>query len=498
MLLSLLLITPFLSGIFSFFSFRINKDIPRWIALTGITITLLIVIKMCFFSNYSSHQIEKYPCWDEQLILPWIPILGIDFHIAIDSFSKIMLFLTSFLGIIAILVSWYEIKKNEGFFYFNVMLVITGIIGIFIACDLFLFFFFWEVVLIPIYFLISLWNRDKNKSHKSINTANKFFIYSQMSGLLMLVSILLLVFSHYKNTDLLTFNYDILLTGSIDSEIEYISMLGFFLAFAIKMPIFPFHDWLLDFHAKSIYCGTVDIISVLLKIAPYGLLRYSRVFFPHVSEKFSFIIILLGLFTVFYGAWAAFSQLDIKRLIAYSSISHMGLILIAIYSNNEIAFKGAVIEILSNSISTAALCIISGQIYKYLKTQDISQMGGLWESIYWIPGFSLFFSLANLGLPGTGNFSGEFLMLFGTFKTYPIISSIAVISIVFSSLYSLNMIQKIYFGKQKQIISIFFPHIKEFLILIILAFSVILLGLIPQNILCSSFEVIHSIYNFKK
>ncbi|QFQ32899.1 NADH-quinone oxidoreductase subunit M [Buchnera aphidicola (Aphis fabae)] len=498
MLLSLLVIIPFFSSIISFLSFKLNKYIPRYIAIVSIIFTIFIAIKIWFFGNFYIYQIDHYPNWNYQLILPWIPRFGIEFHLAIDGFSMIMLFLTLFLGIISILCAWNEIKENEGFFYFNLMLVLTGVIGIFIAFDLFLFFFFWEIILVPMYFLIALWGNNKKDKTSSINAANKFFIYSQISGLIMLVSILLLVFSYYNNTHILTFNYNLLLFNSLNSNIAYVVMLGFFISFIIKMPIVPFHGWLSDFHAESSYCGAVDIIGVLLKTAPYALFRYGMTLFPSTIQALTPIAMFLGLFSVFYGALLAFSQTNIKRLIAYSSISHMGLILIAIYSNSEIAFQGVVIQIISNSVATAALCILSGQIYKYFKTQNILNMGGLWSKIYWIPAFSLFFSLANLGLPGTGNFIGEFLILFGIFKTYSIVSIIATISIVFSSIYSLYMVQRIYYGPCKKNYSIFYPNIQEFWISIILIITLIFLGLMPQKILNISQGTIFSIYHFQK
>lgn len=498
MFLFLLVIIPFLGSVFSFFSFRLRKYFPRYVALTSIVLILLITIKIWFFEGLYIYQNNYYPNWNFQLILSWIPRFGIEFHLALDSFSIIMLFLTFFLGIIAILCSWNEIKENEGFFYFNLMLVLTGIIGIFIACDLFLFFFFWEIILIPMYFLIALWGNDKKNKKKSINTANKFFIYSQVSGLIMLVSILLLVFSYYQSTHILTFNYNLLILHSISSNIEYIIMLGFFIAFIIKMPIIPFHGWLSDFHSRSTYCGAVDIVGVLLKTAPYALLRYSMTLFPNTIQKLAPIAMFLGLFSVFYGSILAFSQTNVKRLIAYSSISHMGLILIAIYSNSEIAFQGVVIQIISSSISSSALCILSGQIYKYFKTQDIIKMGGFWSNIYWIPAFSLFFALANLGIPGTGNFIGEFLILFGLFKTYSIVSIIAIISVIFSSIYSLYMIQRIFYGPCKIKNLRFFPNIKEFFISIILILALIFLGFMPQKILNISQNTISSIYHFQK
>ncbi|QIQ41767.1 MAG: NADH-quinone oxidoreductase subunit M [Buchnera aphidicola (Microlophium carnosum)] len=492
MLLSLLIIIPFFSGLFSFLSYRLHANLPRWIALSGIILTLLMIMQIFFQEHYNFFQIEHYPHWDRQLILPWISRFGIEFNIAIDGFSIIMLIFSSFLSIIAVLCSWNEIKKNQGFFYFNFMFVLTGIIGVFISFDLFLFFCFWEIMLFPMYFLISLWsNQTENK--QNILAANKFFLYGQTSGLILLSSILLLVFSYYQSTNLLTFNYNLLLNTPINRYIEYIVMIGFFLSFAIKMPIVPFHGWLPDVHSQSVSCGTVEIIGVLLKTAPYALLRYNLALFPYSTEKFSLIAIFLGILSIFYGAWLAFSQKNIKRLIAYSSISHMGLILIAIYSNNEIAMQGVVIQILSNSLTSSALCILSGQLYKRFKTQNMNEMGGLWSCIYWIPGFSLFFSLANLGIPGTGNFIGEFLILSGLFQSFPFISILATIGIIFSSIYSLNIIQRIFYGPCKKNCSMFFINRQELFITIALIFMLVFLGLNPQKVINTSYNSIHNI-----
>ncbi|BAB12883.1 NADH-quinone oxidoreductase subunit M [Buchnera aphidicola str. APS (Acyrthosiphon pisum)] len=492
MLLSLLIIIPFLSSFFSFFSPRLHNNFPRWIALSGIIATLLVVIQIFFQENYHIFQIRHYPNWNCQLIVPWISRFGIEFNIALDGLSIIMLIFSSFLSIIAIICSWNEIKKNEGFFYFNFMLVFTGIIGVFISCDLFLFFCFWEIMLIPMYFLIALWS-DKTEKKKNFLAANKFFLYSQTSGLILLSSILLLVFSHYYSTNILTFNYNLLINKPINIYVEYIVMIGFFLSFAIKMPIVPFHGWLPDIHSRSLSCGSVEIIGVLLKTAPYALLRYNLVLFPDSTKSFSLIAVFWGIISIFYGAWIAFSQTNIKRLIAYSSVSHMGLILIGIYSNNERALQGVVIQMLSNSLTVAALCILSGQIYKRFKTQDMSKMGGLWSCIYWIPGFSLFFSLANLGVPGTGNFIGEFLILSGVFEVFPLVSILATIGIVFSSIYSLNVIQKIFYGPCKQNIKVFFINKQEVWTIIALVFTLVFLGLNPQKIIDVSYNSIHNI-----
>ncbi|AEO07977.1 NADH-quinone oxidoreductase subunit M [Buchnera aphidicola] len=492
MLLSLLIIIPLLSSIFSLFSYKIKKTIPRWIALLG-TILIFFITIIIFLEDYNSFfMINNHFNWSRQLIIPWIIRFGIEFNIAIDGFSIIMLLFASVLSIIAILSSWNEIKENEGFFYCNFMFVMTGIIGIFIACDLFLFFCFWEIMLLPMYFLIVLWS-DQNKKNKIIIAANKFFIYGQTSGLILLSSILLIVFSYYHSTNILTFNYNILLHANINKDVEYIAMIGFFLAFIIKMPIVPLHGWLPNLHSKSISCGSVEIIGVLFKTAPYALIRYNLVLFPNTTNIFAPIAMFLGLLSIFYGAWIAFSQKNIKKFIAYSSISHMGLILIAIYSNNEIALQGIIIQILSSSLTTTALCILSGQLYKFFQTHNINVMRGLWSCIYWVPGLSLFFALSNLGIPGTGNFIGEFLILSGVFQIFPFIAILATIGIVFSSVYSLNFIQNIFYGSCEANNSVMFIPKRILFITILLVCILIFLGLYPQAIINISYNSIHTI-----
>lgn len=493
MLLSFLIIIPFFSGFFSFFAFKFKKNLPRWIALISIFLMFFITVYMWFQGEFYIFKQDHYPNWSYELILPWIPRFGIEFHIAIDGFSFLMLISTLILGVIAVLSSWNEIRTHQGLFYLNFLLVLSGVIGVFIAVDLFLFFFFWEMMVLPMYFLIALWGYQSQENKNCIFAANKFFIYTQVSGIIILSSILGLVFSYYTSTNILTFNYNTLLLQTLNLNVEHIIMLGFFLACAIKMPIVPFHGWLPDVHVQSPTCGAVEIIGILLKTAPYALLRYNLVLFPRSTETFIPIIMFLGLLSLFYGAFTAFSQTNIKRLIAYSSISHMGLILIGIYSGNEIAMQGSLIQILSNGISTSALCILSGQLYKRLHTQDMRQMGGLWKYIYWLPGCTLFFSLSNLGMPGTGNFTGEFLILFGLFQSSPFLSILSSTTIIFSSVYSLHMIHRIFYGSHIRNFKIFFLNKHEISIIIPLIFMLIFLGFNPQKVLDISYNSIHNI-----
>ncbi|PPI86728.1 NADH-quinone oxidoreductase subunit M [Candidatus Pantoea edessiphila] len=496
MLLLWLIIIPFIGGIICCLTSFVNVKIPRLIAIVSVVFILLISLKIWINGYYSMVGASSIPRWQLIFCVPWISRFGISFNLALDGLSLSMLILTGFLGLIAILSSWNEIEKHQGFFYLNLMCVLGGIIGVFLSIDMFLFFFFWEIMLIPMCFLISLWGYKGSNIKTRVDAATKFFIYTQISGLIMLLAIFGLVFIYYESTGVWTFNYENLLHTPMSHNIEYIIMLGFFIAFVIKLPVVPFHNWLIDTHSQTPICGSVDLIGILIKTSVYGLMRFCLPLFPHVSHEFIPIQMCLGLINIFYGAWMAFSQTDMKRLIAYSSVSHMGFILIALGTNSELALQGIVIQMLAHSISTAALFILCGQLYQRLYTRDIDKMGDLWSKINWIPGFSMFFIAANLGLPGTGNFIGEFLILMGSFKTMPIIIIIATFGLVFSSIYSLIMIYYVYHGTSKSNINLSRISLREFIIIGILVIALIFLGLYPQPILDLSYSSITNIQKY--
>ncbi|MBK4764893.1 MAG: NADH-quinone oxidoreductase subunit M [Pantoea sp. Brub] len=498
MLLPWLIIIPFIGGLFSWLIEYLGIKISRYIAICFMLLALICSLKLWLNGNY--HLLTSYliPHWQSTFLIPWISRFGINFHLAIDGLSLLMVILTNVLGIMAIFCSWKEITKYQGFFYLNLMWILSGVIGVFLSVDMFLFFFFWEIMLIPTYFLIAIWGHKATNGTSRIAAATKFFIYTQSSGLVMLIAILGLAYMYYKSTGIWTFNYENLLNTKMSYTYEYILMLGFFIAFAVKMPIIPFHGWLPDAHSQAPTAGSVDLAGILLKTAAYGLIRFNLLLFPHASMDFAPIGMFLGIIGIFYGAWMAFIQTDLKRLIAYTSISHMGFILIAIYTYNELALQGAIIQMIAHGISASALFILCGQLYERLHTRDMRFMGGLWSRMQLIPGLSIFFALANLGLPGTGNFIGEFLILIGSFKTNYIVSVIASFGLIFSSIYSLIMIQKIFYGKTKSQTLLSNMSFREITIIGILLLLLILLGLYPQPIIDTSFSSINLIKFFSK
>src|SRR5690606_31292342 len=449
-MLPALIAIPFIAGLLCWLVERFNKRLPRWIALIGMTLTFALSLVLWQYGDYSgmSKQViapQANVPWVAEFMVPWIPSFGISFHLALDGLSLLMVGLTGLLGIAAVACSWNEIQRRVGFFHLNLLWSLGGVIGVFLAIDLFLFFFFWEMMLVPIYFLIAIWGHDVVGGKTKEYAATKFFIYTQASGLIMLVGILILVIISYAQKGVVSFNYNDLLGTSLGGW-EYPIMLCFFIGFAVKLPIIPFHGWLPDAHAQAPTAGSVDLAGVLIKTAAYGLIRFVLPLFPAASQDFAPIAMTLGTIGIFYGAWLAFMQTDMKRLLAYTSISHMGFVVLAIYAGTLLSLQGLMIQMLAHGLSSAALFIMAGQLYERLHTRDLTLMGGMWGQFRYYAPILMFFCAALLGIPGTGNFIGEFMILFGAFADYPVFVVLATFSLVLAGLYSLILIHKALFG----------------------------------------------------
>ncbi|XID75501.1 NADH-quinone oxidoreductase subunit M [Alkanindiges sp. WGS2144] len=496
LILPALILIPFVAGFLCWVFEKISIRAPRWIALLGMIVTFALTIQLWMTGYYGETtsivvQPGIAPVWQAQFDVPWIPMLGIHFHLALDGLSLLMVALTALLGILAVGCSWGEIQKNVGFFHLNLLWSLGGVIGVFLAIDMFLFFFFWEMMLVPIYFLIALWGHSGSTGRSRVYAATKFFIYTQASGLIMLVGILTLVLINFTQTNELSFNYMDLLGTTLPYGFEYGLMLCFFIAFAVKLPVVPFHGWLPDAHAQAPTAGSVDLAGILIKTAAYGLLRFVLPLFPHASADFANIAIILGLIGIFYGAWLAYQQTDMKRLLAYTSVSHMGFILLAIYTGNLVTLQGVMIMMLAHGLSSAALFIMAGQVYERLHTRDLRLMGGMWGQFRYLPFFLMFFATALMGIPGTGNFVAEFLILIGSFKDYPVFVVLATISLVMAGLYTLIMIHKAMFGQphesQRQLVQPLKDlNAREAAMLLVMAIGLIWLGLFPQDVLNTS------------
>ncbi|MCD1124541.1 NADH-quinone oxidoreductase subunit M [Jinshanibacter sp. LJY008] len=492
MLLPWLILLPFIGGFLCWPCERLGKQVPRYVALISMGLTLVLSLYLWMESGFTVTSPQNM--WlAEPFRVDWIPSLGIQIHLALDGLSLLMVVLTAFLGLLAILCSWTEGQRSQGFFHLNLLWILGGVMGVFLAVDMFLFFFFWEIMLVPMYFLIALWGHKGSDGKTRISAATKFFIYAQASSLFMLIAIVGLVFVHFKATGVMTFNYEDLLNTPMSYEVQFLLMLGFFIAFAMKMPVVPLHGWLPDAHSQAPTAGSVDLAGLLLKTAAYGLLRFNLPFFPEASHAFAPIAMWLGVLGIFYGAWMAFVQTDIKRLIAYTSISHMGFVMIAIYSGSVLAYQGAVVQMIAHGLSAAGLFIISGQLYERLHTRDMREMGGLWKRIRYLPALSLFFAVATLGMPGTGNFVGEFMILFGSYPVVPVITVVATFGLVFASVYSLVMMQRAYYGAPKSDKPIAGMNVRELSMVLLLVVLLVLLGVYPQPVLDTSHSAVSTI-----
>ena len=466
------LIMILLAGAFlAWISGNINQVLPRIISLVTLGVNLVLIV-LSLLQNVPFNN-----KWLVDIQYDWIPQFGIGIHFALDGLSLLMLLLTFFLGIISVLISWKEINTKVGFFHFNLLLILAGIVGVFLSLDLFLFYFFWELMLVPMYFLIGIWGHE-NRTKASY----KFFLYTQASGLLMFISILALYFVHGNATGIYTFDYIQLLGTQMSASTAILIMSGFLAAFLVKLPVVPLHNWLPDAHSEAPTAGSLILAALLLKTGAYGLLRFIVPLFPEASVSFAPIGMGLGVLGILYGAKLAFAQTDLKRLIAYTSVSHMGFVILGIFSFNELAYQGVVMQMIAHGISTGALFIMAGQLSERIHTRDITVMGGLWQKAPFMGAIGLIFSMASLGLPGLGNFIAELLILMGAFKANILMSVLACVGLIAATLYSLRILQKVFFGKLNTDWKMNDLSIREKMISISLVIIIFALGLYPQPV----------------
>jgi NADH-quinone oxidoreductase subunit M len=416
------------------------------------------------------------PAWLRFEDFSWIPSLGIRFTLGLDGLSLVLVLLTSFLLVMSVLVSFRLEKSHTPLFYAALLIMETGIVGVFLALDLILFYLFWEIMLIPMFFLIGIWGHGRR-----IYAAVKFFLFTLAGSLLMLLAILSLYVLHGNQTGEYTFALEALKTTVVPDYLAPWLYGAFLVAFAVKVPLVPVHTWLPDAHTEAPTAGSVILAGLLLKTGVYGIMRFGFPLFPGPAHASLPVLAALALVGIYYGAWVAFAQSDAKRLVAYSSVAHLGLVILGLTAANAIAWEGSVLQMVNHGISTGALFALVGMIDERAHTRRIDELGGLWARVPILSGFFLFFALASMGLPGLNNFVGEFLILVGTFRSYPWLGAWATGGMVFAAAYLLRLIQGVLWGAPKG--NDPWPDLtfREGLVLVPLALLTLWLGIYPAT-----------------
>lgn len=404
----------------------------------------------------------------------WIPDIGnISFHLALDGFALVLVLLTLLIGAVAIIAASYEPVSSPGAVLFHLMASITGLIGVFLAADLFLFFVCYEVMLVPMYFLIVLYGHGDRAG-----AAVKFFIFTQASGLLMLIAMIAIGLGGDG------FGYE---GGPITAFTPFVSallLLAFTLAFAVKLPVVPFHTWQPVTYAAAPAAAGIILAGLMSKAGAYGLLRFAVQMFPDTAQQYAPYAMLIGAISIVYGAVLAFSQTNLRKLIAYSSMSHLGFVMMAAFAMNDLAFKGAVMTMVCHAFSVAGLFLLEQAVRARTQTSDLDRLGGLWRSAPKLGAVGLVFTMATLGIPGLGNFVGEFLVLVGVYQASPIMAAIAALGMVLSAIYALWMMQRVFFGPRDEKASPVIDVSPAWLMLCAPMIAALLwLGLFPQPVL---------------
>jgi NADH-quinone oxidoreductase subunit M len=477
--LSVIIFLPLLGGLLALAFWR-RPLLCRWASLYVTAADLILVLCLLAFNL----KVNSGPTGNWLLVedFAWIERFGIRYSLGLDGISLVLVLLTAFLGFLCVLVSWKQIDTRVGPFHFFLQFMQTGILGVFLATDVFLFYLFWEIQLIPMFFLIGMWGHERK-----IYATIKFILYTIAGSLLMLIALIGLYLIHGSQTGTYTFSLYQLMRTSLNPGTEIWLYAAFLLAFAIKIPIIPIHSWLPDAHTEAPTAGSVILAGLLLKTGAYGLLRFAFPLFPVASKLSIPLLLVLGLFGLFYASWIALAQKDIKRLVAYSSIGHMGLVVVGVASWNMMTLSGAILQMVNHGLTTSALFILVGMMDERVHSREIANLGGLWKKMPALSAFFLLFAMSSLGLPGLNNFVGEILILIGTFKGKPLVAGIAFAGLVLTVVYILWMVQRTLFGetRDEQIKALVLNDItvREVVVLAPLAAAVLIIGFFPAPVL---------------
>ena len=407
-----------------------NDSASRWITLVAMVADFILTIPLLLRFDRGTAAMQFVERGE------WIPSLNIEYYLGIDGISVLFMFLTGLIGWICVLASWTSVEKRVKEFMITLLVIQAAMMGVFASLDFFLFYIFWEAMLIPMYLIIGVWGGPRR-----VYAAIKFFLYTLAGSILMLVGIIALYFASGG-----TFDIPLLMTKQYAFGFQAFVFILFFIAFAIKVPMFPFHTWLPDAHVEAPTAGSIILAGVLLKMGAYGFLRFSLPMFPDASIYFATPVIILSIIAIIYGAFLALSQEDMKKLIAYSSVSHMGFITLGLFLFNKNGVEGGILQMFNHGITTGALFLCVGLIYERTHTRNLKDYGWVGRLMPAYAGFLFIFSLASLGFPGTNGFIGEFLIFVGAYASYKFYLLFLLAGIALGTAYMLSMYQRVCFS----------------------------------------------------
>ena len=487
--LPLVSIVTFLPVVGALIILFINKNEGKLIKVTGIIVTTVdFLISLIFFFAFKAYA----PTFQFVEKLPWITSWGINYYVGIDGISLLLVMLTTFITPITLLSTWKAIEDREKEFVIFMLLLETAMLGAFVSLNLVLFYLFWELMLIPMYFIIGIWGGERR-----IYAAVKFFIYTAVGSLLMLLAIIYIYYVHYRQFGFFSFDYEDLFRIVLSFKEQLLLFAAFGLAFAIKVPMFPFHTWLPDAHTEAPTAGSVILAGILLKMGTYGFLRFAMPLFPFAARAAAPYIMALAVIGIIYGALVAMVQKDVKKLIAYSSVSHLGYVMLGLFAFNLQGVEGGLIQMINHGLSTGALFLLVGVIYERRHTRLISEFGGLAKVMPLYAAIFMIVTLSSIGLPGLNGFIGEFLVLVGAFKsafasylkdlqlTHFVFVVLAATGMIWGAVYMLWMYQRVFFNKLTNPKNFNLPdlNLREITIFVLLLIFIVWIGVFPRTFL---------------